>query len=160
MFPISWDKMFRKKDGGLVTMDEAMSGGGGGGSLPPHSAADAGKVLGVTNDDLLAWISAPSLHMYKVTTNQYIVREMLVLTTVNEENLNTYDKLKNALTTGIGFVISGQNSGTTDVPTFAKYNTSDSYISVYCSMSSTVSNDIWRKSTLLGTAEISGTKIF
>lgn len=57
MFPISWNNIFRKKDGGLITMDEAMSGGGGGGSLPPHSAADAGKVLGVTNDGSLAWIT-------------------------------------------------------------------------------------------------------
>lgn len=58
MFPISWNNIFRKKDGGLITMDEAMSGGGGGDdSLPPHSAADAGKVLGVTNDGKLAWVS-------------------------------------------------------------------------------------------------------
>lgn len=57
MFPIPWNKMFRKKDGALVTMDEAMSGGGGGGSIPPHSAEDAGKVLGVANDGTLAWIS-------------------------------------------------------------------------------------------------------
>lgn len=57
MFPIPWNKAYRKKDGGLVTMDEAISGGGGGGgSLPPHSAADAGKVLGVTNDGNLAWV--------------------------------------------------------------------------------------------------------
>lgn len=57
MFPISWDKMFRTKAGSLVKMDEAISGGGGGGgSLPPHSAADAGKVLGVTNDGSLAWV--------------------------------------------------------------------------------------------------------
>lgn len=57
MFPIPWNKMFRKKDGALVTMDEAMSGGGGGGSIPPHSEADAGKVLGVANDGTLAWVS-------------------------------------------------------------------------------------------------------
>lgn len=58
MFPIPWNKMFRKKDGGLITIDEAMSGGGD--SLPPHSAADAGKVLGVTNDGTLAWIEVSS----------------------------------------------------------------------------------------------------
>lgn len=57
MFPISWNNIFRKKDGGLITMDEAMSGGGGGASLPPHTAEDAGKVLGVTNDGTLAWIT-------------------------------------------------------------------------------------------------------
>lgn len=59
MFPISWNNIFRKKDGALVTMDEAMSGGGGG-SIPPHSAADAGKVLGVTNDGSLAWVEVSS----------------------------------------------------------------------------------------------------
>lgn len=59
MFPISWNSIFRKKDGSLTSMDEAISAGGGGGggeSLPPHSEADAGKVLGVTNDGSLAWI--------------------------------------------------------------------------------------------------------
>lgn len=59
MFPISWNNIFRKKDGGLISMDEAISGGGGG-SLPPHSAADAGKVLGVSNDGTLAWIEVSS----------------------------------------------------------------------------------------------------
>lgn len=57
MFPISWNDIFRKKDGSLVNMEDAVSGGGGGGSIPPHSAADAGKVLGVTNDGTLAWIT-------------------------------------------------------------------------------------------------------
>ena len=60
MFPISWDKMFRTKGGSLVKMDEAISGGGGGGSIPPHSEADAGKVLGVTNDGTLAWVEVSS----------------------------------------------------------------------------------------------------
>lgn len=31
MFPISWNNLFRKKDGSLVNMEDAMSGGGGGG---------------------------------------------------------------------------------------------------------------------------------
>lgn len=64
MFPIPWNKMFRKKDGALITMDEAMSGGGGGGSLPPHSAADAGKVLGVANDGTLAWVTVSGVNRY------------------------------------------------------------------------------------------------
>lgn len=67
MFPISWNSIFRKKDGGLITMDEAMSGGGGGGSLPPHSASDAGKVLGVTNDGNLAWITVSGGSSYRAT---------------------------------------------------------------------------------------------
>lgn len=72
MFPISWNNIFRKKDGGLITMDEALSGGGGGGSLPPHSAADAGKVLGVTNDGSLAWITVSGSSAFRrvgVTTS-------------------------------------------------------------------------------------------
>lgn len=71
MFPISWDKMFRTKAGSLVKMDDAMSGGGGGGgSLPPHSAADAGKVLGVTNDGSLAWVTvSASATSYKAHSN-------------------------------------------------------------------------------------------
>lgn len=31
MFPIPWNRLFRKKDGSLVNIEEAMSGGGGGG---------------------------------------------------------------------------------------------------------------------------------
>lgn len=71
MFPISWNSIFRKKDGGLISMDEAMSGGGGGGgeSLPPHSAADAGKVLGVTNDGTLAWIEVSGGSGYAKASN-------------------------------------------------------------------------------------------
>lgn len=55
MFPIPWNKAFRKKDGTLVNMEDA-TGGGSGGSLPEHTSADAGKVLGVTNDGSLAWV--------------------------------------------------------------------------------------------------------
>lgn len=53
MFPIPWNKAYRKKDGTLVNIDDAM--GGGGGSLPEYSAEDAGKVLGVTEEGTLAW---------------------------------------------------------------------------------------------------------
>lgn len=56
MFPISWNKEYRKKDGTLVKISDAMSGGGGGGSdLPPHSASDAGKVLTVDENGNLEW---------------------------------------------------------------------------------------------------------
>lgn len=53
MRPIPWNKAFRKKDGTLVNMEDI--GGGGGSSLPPYSSADAGKVLGVTEQGTLAW---------------------------------------------------------------------------------------------------------
>ena len=57
MFPIPWNKAFRKKDGTIVNIADAMSGGGGGSDLPPHSAADAGKVLGVLEDGTLGWVT-------------------------------------------------------------------------------------------------------
>ena len=61
MFPIPWNKEYRKKDGTLVNIDDAMSGGGGGGSdIPPHSSADAGKVLTVSDDGTLEWDEAGS----------------------------------------------------------------------------------------------------
>jgi len=55
MFPIPWNKEYRKKDGTLVKINDAMSGGGGGSDLPPHSASDAGKVLTVGDDGDLEW---------------------------------------------------------------------------------------------------------
>ena len=55
MFPIPWNRAFRKKDGSLVNIADAMSGGGGGSELPEHSAADAGKVLKVADDGSLEW---------------------------------------------------------------------------------------------------------
>lgn len=56
MFPISWNKAFRKKDGTLVNMED-IGGGGGGSELPPHTIADAGKVLGVDENGNLAWVN-------------------------------------------------------------------------------------------------------
>ena len=158
MFPIPWNKAYRDKDGSIKNISD-MGGGGGGESLPPHSVADAGKLLGVANDNSLAWISASSLHMYEVTTNQLIVGKMFVLTTVDDENLSTFDKLKSALTTGIGFIVSGMAPATTHVPTFAKYEQGNN-ISVYSSMQSESSNNMWYKSNLLNSATVSSTKLF
>lgn len=58
MFPIPWNKAFRKKDGTVVNIADAMSGGGGGSDLPPHSSSDAGKVLTVGDDGSLEWDEA------------------------------------------------------------------------------------------------------
>lgn len=55
MFPVNWNFPFRKKDGSLVNIADAMSGGGGESELPPHSIADAGKLLKVNNEGNLAW---------------------------------------------------------------------------------------------------------
>ena len=60
MFPIPWNKAFRKKDGTVVNIADAMSGGGGGSDLPPHSSADAGKILTVADDGTLEWDEAGS----------------------------------------------------------------------------------------------------
>lgn len=56
MFPLRWNFPFRKKDGTMVNLEDAMSGGGGS-SLPSYTSADAGKVLGVTNEGTLAWVN-------------------------------------------------------------------------------------------------------
>ena len=84
MFPIPWNKAYRKKDGSLVNIDDAMGGdytlptasastkGGikvGSGlriddevlsvvaELPNYGIADAGKVLGVNDSGELAWVT-------------------------------------------------------------------------------------------------------
>lgn len=200
MFPIPWNKLFRKKDGSITTIDDAISSGGSSYELPTASAETKGGVkigsglsmngevlinsnptpysLPTASDSQLGGIKvgsglsildgvlsvsgggASSLHMYEVTSNQYIVQKMFVLSTANEENLNTYDKLKSALSTGIGFIVSGSVPGTTYIPVFSKHNGSDSNISIYCSMDSGVNNDMWYKSSLQNSATVSGTKLF
>lgn len=60
MFPIPWNKAFRKEDGTVVNIADAISGGGGGSDLPPHSSTDAGKVLTVADDGTLEWDEAGS----------------------------------------------------------------------------------------------------
>ena len=56
MFPLPWNFPFRKKDGTIVNVVDAMSGGGGGGSdLPDYDSSDAGRVLGVDENGDLEW---------------------------------------------------------------------------------------------------------
>lgn len=62
MFPIPWNKAFRKKDGTLVNMEDLAGGGSGG--LPEHSSADAGKVLGVDDEGLLEWKELEGTKIY------------------------------------------------------------------------------------------------
>lgn len=57
MFPIPWNKAYRKKDGSLDIIDNVIGGGGGGSELPSYSAADAGKVLGVNAQGQLEWVT-------------------------------------------------------------------------------------------------------
>lgn len=85
MFPLPWNKAYRKKDGSLATIDDAIQNGGGqyelptasastkGGvkigsgltmdgeslnadeQLPEYSSSESGKVLGVDADGDLEW---------------------------------------------------------------------------------------------------------
>lgn len=158
MFPIPWNKAFRKKDGTLVNMEDIAEGGGS--DLPEHSSADAGKVLGVTDNNSLAWVAGGSLHLYLVTTNQLIAKKMYVLTTV-EDDITTYEKLKTALTTGFGFVVSGGVSGGAKVPIYARFLNDGTMtnIAIYCTKDS-ASDDMWTINGLLNYATVSSTKIF
>lgn len=86
MFPLPWNKAYRKQDGSLTTLSQAIASGGssyelptassetkggvkiGSGllmtgevlsavaELPVYSISEAGKVLGITNEGTLAWI--------------------------------------------------------------------------------------------------------
>lgn len=71
MFPIPWNKAYRDKDGSIKNISD-MGGGGGGSSLPPYSAADAGKVLGVTSEGTLAWVEVSGGARF-VNTNTDVV---------------------------------------------------------------------------------------
>lgn len=69
MFPLRWNFPFRKKDGSMVNLEDAMEGGGGG-SLPSYTVEDAGKVLGVTDEGTLAWVTVSGSNSYsRVTSN-------------------------------------------------------------------------------------------
>lgn len=68
MFPIPWNFPFRKKNGDLSTIGD-MIGGGGGSDLPPHSASDAGKLLGVKNDGSLEWSDEVNSEIQTLTNN-------------------------------------------------------------------------------------------
>lgn len=69
MRPVPWNKAYRSKNGNLMNIEDAMGGGGGGSSLPPYSASDAGKVLGVTQNGTLAWGTVSGGGFSVTTTN-------------------------------------------------------------------------------------------
>lgn len=69
MFPIPWNEAYRKKDGTLVNIDDAIDGGSGSSDIPEYSAEDAGKVLAVTEEGTLAWSDV------SVSTGGHYIRE-------------------------------------------------------------------------------------
>ena len=84
MFPKKASDAYIKSTGERSTLGTVIGSGGGGGSdLPPHSAADAGKVLAVTDTGALAWstVSGGSNSFSKARTNS----SSLNITTNGEE---------------------------------------------------------------------------
>lgn len=57
MFPIPWNFPFRKKNGNLVNIGDAIDEGT---ELPEHGEGDAGKVLSVDENGDLEWADAPT----------------------------------------------------------------------------------------------------
>lgn len=55
MLPINYNDPYIKPNGDVVPIGDVIGGGGGGSELPPHTVADAGKVLTVTDENTLAW---------------------------------------------------------------------------------------------------------
>lgn len=93
MFPLPWNKAYRKKDGSLTTLDDAIkNGGGGGGSdLPDYDSSDAGKVLAVGLDGTLEWVT-PSSSGTSVGTNTSINTDF----SLAQNAADDYDVVTNA----------------------------------------------------------------
>ena len=168
MFPISWSTIFRKKDGSLVNMEDAISSGGGGGyTLPTATASRLGGVKigsGVSvEDDGTISVSGggggSSLHLYDVTTNQLAAQKAFVLTTYNGV-IDSVDSLKTAILSGIGFIYSGQISGNANrVPVFLM-GLNNYIVATNCTIDETSSGDKWATSTKIQSGTISSVKIF
>lgn len=60
MFPINFNDPYLKEDGSIVPISEVIGGGGGGSELPPHTVADAGKVLSIDENNNLVWVELPT----------------------------------------------------------------------------------------------------
>lgn len=70
MFPLRWNFPFRKKDGTIVNIEDAMSGGGGGYTLPTASTTTKGGIkvgtgLKMTGDTMSVDID-PELPAYGI----------------------------------------------------------------------------------------------
>lgn len=73
MFPIPWNKAYRKKDGTLVNMEDLSEGGGGGGSFTPDYENEILEIGTVDNWKYYIPMSkryvGPGISGYEITTN-------------------------------------------------------------------------------------------
>lgn len=81
MFPKKDSDAYIKSTGERSTLGQ-MIGSGGGSDLPPHSAADAGKVLAVTDTGALAWSTVSGGNSFANARNN---SSLLNITTNGEE---------------------------------------------------------------------------
>lgn len=99
MFPLRWNFPFRKKDGTMSTVDEAL--GGGTYELPPATDESLGGImvgdgLSIDEDGVLNVIASGGGHCYYVTTNISTLGIMIIFTAYNGE-INNADTLYEAL---------------------------------------------------------------
>lgn len=83
MFPLPWNFPFRKKDGTVVNVEDAISGGGGS-DLPDYDSSDAGKILGVDENGDLEWSDS--------IVNSYVFKGADSITVTSEDN-DTWDTM-------------------------------------------------------------------
>lgn len=112
MFPIPWNKAFRKKDGTIVNMEDAMSGGGGGYTLPTASAETKG---GVKIGDGLEMIGevlsviggsgSSNMHLYVVTGSNRVELAPLLIITKYDGEITNGTTLRTALADNNGVAI-------------------------------------------------------
>lgn len=109
MFPIPWNFPFRKKNGDMSTIGDVI--GGEGSELPPHSASDAGKLLGVKLDGSLEWSDEVNSEIQTLTQKTTITSDTSTLFKYHKVNSivtmqlvgqQTYADIKN-LTIPVGF---------------------------------------------------------
>lgn len=74
MFPLPWNKEYRKKDGSLSTLEEVMQESGGS-DIPDYTIEDAGKVLTVGDDGELVWDDAGTPTFTRATWNSMTTEE-------------------------------------------------------------------------------------
>lgn len=86
MFPIPWNFPFRKKNGNLVNIGDAIDEGT---ELPVHGEGDAGKVLIVDENGNLEWSDEVSAEIQTLTNN--LSDEVETRAKVSAHNLLPFD---------------------------------------------------------------------